>query len=172
MLAAMSISNTRRFTKMMSEKVLTYRDTMERYAAKDTHFSMWAETTKAIFDISAQFVFGFPTTAQTDGSQHLDDIHKLIRNTVAAVGPNPITKATSFIKNIPTRRRLDSSLRDKVRDRLSVLRAERSAITQKEGCSVLDALLHAAMPLHHDHIKSNEAEGGVSAEMIELIITK
>lgn len=163
------MSHVRTLTGLIADDTMQFRDRLKELGTGGEVFSFENECGKLIFDSIGKLVFNFPLHAQTSGSSYLDDLRDIQKLVNESLSMNPLVKIKVWLKKHSVTRRLDASIREKIKERLENLRDEKVVPTKKDFLSILDLMLRETLLEEGQH--GSKAADIPKAEL-ELLVTK
>lgn len=142
---AFSPTHVRNLTGVMADEAVVFRSQLEKLSATGEIFSMEEALSKVLFDIVARVVFNAPLHAQTTGSQVHADLRGLVnlarQETDIRVAYNPVIQISRRWRRRQVFKRLDSSLLDRIYNRLEFLLSQGAIPSRQNPTSILDLIL-------------------------------
>lgn len=170
MAPAFSWSHIRSLVGVIVDECELFRVNLDKHAHAGETFSMEETAAKLIFDVIARIVFNFSLNAQTSGSADLTDLRDMIKLAEAQLSWNPLVKAKAFFQRKVVSKRLQVSIVNKIRERLSLLRSQDIVPSRKDPYSILDLMLREYVQ------ESDKSEASpptdLPPEYFEVLITK
>ena len=123
------------------EECTTFRETLRALAKEGKPFDLEVKGAELIFDVIARIVYNFPLEAQSKGSQTLVDLRELVHLVEAGLSINPIDKLKVWWRRDQVARRLDASVKAKIRERYEALKDDKIVPSRKNPYSILDLML-------------------------------
>lgn len=168
---ALAPSHVKNLLSVMTEEIMTFRETLDRLADTGEVFSMEDISGKLIFDIIARVIFHFPLHAQTQGSPYLTDLREMVRLTEAQFSFNPLAKIKTLFQKRSILKRLHSSISSQIMARYRLLKEDKIVPSKKDPYSVLDLMLREHVQQGGPELKEEKFEN-LTSDYIELLITK
>lgn len=166
MAPAFALSHVRTQVGLLTDQTLLLRDTFKKLAKSGSVISLEHELSKLTFDIVGRIIFNFPLYAQTTGSPYLEDLQMISKLVVESMSVNPLVKLQLALKKNAIRKRVDTSIAAKIKERLIALRDQNVVPSRKEPYSVLDLMLRDKI------IESQKSAGNeFSQEEMTLLVT-
>ncbi|KAI6758815.1 hypothetical protein HG530_011055 [Fusarium avenaceum] len=142
---AFSPTHVRNLTGVMIDETVAFISQLERLSATGEIFSMEEALSKVLFDIVARVVFNVPLHAQTTGSQVHADLRALVnlarQETDIRVAYNPVIQISRRWRRRQVFKRLESSLLDRIYNRLELLLSQGAVPSRQNPTSILDLIL-------------------------------
>ncbi|KAG5656707.1 hypothetical protein KAF25_010260, partial [Fusarium avenaceum] len=142
---AFSPTHVRNLTGVMVDEAVVFRSQLEKLSAIGKIFSMEEALSKVLFDIVARVVFNAPLHTQTTGSQVHADLRGLVnlarQETDIRVAYNPVIQISRRWRRRQVVKRLESSLLDRIYNRLEFLLSQGAVPSRQNPTSILDLIL-------------------------------
>lgn len=166
---AFSKSHIRSLTDVIVEETMQFRRALDRHAGKGDVFSMEDTAGRLIFDVIGRILFNLRLHAQTEGSALLGDLREMIHLAQAQLSYNPFVKIGLIFKRREVLSRLNPAIVAIIKERLSILRDQKTVPSRKNPYSILDLMLREHTL---DEDKMKEKSENLTQEFLELLVTK
>ena len=166
---AFSWGHVRNLTGLIAEECEKFRSALNELSPTGKVFSMEDLGGRLVFDVIGRVVFNVSLNAQMEGSPYLNDLREMIALAEAQSSFSPLIKARAWWRRKFVLGRLHPSIREKILERLELLREEKIVPNRKDPYSVLDLMLREQLQQDKDQGKFTD---DLSTEYITLMMTK
>lgn len=150
---------------LITEQAVIFHDRLRVVAEKGEPISMEDETSKAIFDIIGNIVFGISLGAQQDGSQLLHDLRALIDPAGVMLWTwNPKEKYLAWRELKLVKQRIHDALTKAIKERFAVMGDEKELPKRREAKTIVDRIVA-------DQLQNNP-ESPLDDEFMAMAVTK